>query len=48
MHPDLDPGYFFEIYYFFLAKIVYPHILEDPDPGSQNLADPTDWDPKAD
>ncbi len=27
---------------FFLAKIVYPHILEDPDPGSQNLADPTD------
>ena len=27
---------------FFLAKIVDPHILEDPDPGSQNLADPMD------
>ena len=23
-----------------------PHIFEDPDPGSQNLADPTDPDPK--
>ena len=25
---------------------VDPHILADPDPGSQNLADPTDPDPK--
>ena len=25
---------------------VDPHIFEDPDPGSQNLADPTDPDPK--
>ena len=23
-----------------------PHIFADPDPGSQNLADPTDPDPK--
>ena len=23
-----------------------PHFYEDPDPGSQNLADPTDPDPK--
>ena len=23
-----------------------PHIFSDPDPGSQNLADPTDPDPK--
>ena len=23
-----------------------PHIFTDPDPGSQNLADPTDPDPK--
>ena len=25
---------------------VDPHIFADPDPGSQNLADPTDPDPK--
>ena len=25
---------------------VDPHIFADPDPGSQNLADPTDRDPK--
>ena len=25
---------------------VEPHIFADPDPGSQNLADPTDPDPK--
>ena len=25
---------------------VDPHIFPDPDPGSQNLADPTDPDPK--
>jgi len=25
---------------------VDPHIFVDPDPGSQNLADPTDPDPK--
>ena len=25
---------------------VDPHIFADPDPGSQNLADPTDLDPK--
>ena len=25
---------------------VDPHIFSDPDPGSENLADPTDPDPK--
>jgi len=25
---------------------VDPHIFADPDPGSQNLADPTDPDPE--
>ena len=28
------------------SESVDPHIFADPDPGSQNLADPTDPDPK--
>ena len=28
------------------SGFVDPHIFADPDPGSQNLADPTDSDPK--
>ena len=28
------------------SRSVDPHIFADPDPGSQNLADPTDPDPK--
>ena len=30
----------------FGSRSVDPHIFADPDPGSQNLADPTDPDPK--
>ena len=30
----------------FESKSVDPHIFADPDPGSQNLADPTDPNPK--
>ena len=30
----------------FINLSVDPHIFEDPDPGSQNLADPTDPDSK--
>ena len=46
----------FEIKIFLLQFLVYilplgsgsvdPHIIADPDPGCQNLADPTDPDPK--
>ena len=35
--------------FFFFWLIFYPvdpHIFADPDPGSQNSADPTDPDPK--
>ena len=49
MDPDPNP----EIFLQFLVDIwplgsvsVDPHIFADPDPGSQNLADPTDPDPK--
>ena len=52
-NPDPDPGHFFKIYWIFFQLLVAPwirirgfHIFADPDPGSQNLADPTDPDPK--
>ena len=40
-----------KFFFHFLVNIlplgsVDPHIFADPDPGSQNLADPTDPDPK--
>jgi len=28
------------------SRSVDPHIFADPDPGNQNLADPTDPDPE--
>ena len=48
-----DLGFWSKIFFFqFLIDIlplgsgsVEPHIFADPDPGSQNLADPTDRDP---
>ena len=52
--PDLDPnpGHFFKISQLLVDILplgsgsVGPHIFVDPDPGSQNLADPSDPDPK--
>jgi len=40
----LDPHWNPDTVYF-VKKIVDPHIFADLDPGSQNLADPTDSDP---
>jgi len=47
MYPD--PGHFLQFLVDFLplgSGSMDPHIFADPDPGSQNLADPTDPDPK--
>ena len=37
---------FWLIFHPYGSGSVDPHIFADPDPGSQNLADPTDPDPK--
>ena len=51
---DPYPGHFFKIYRIFLTKnnfqifcfIFFAYFFADPDSESQNLADPTDPDPK--